>query len=84
MWARSVGLGKTMQQYFVLAPIIVLFALGGFIALRSGVMSLYAEGGLRVVASNFSAIVVRVVCYLAGLFMVQQVIGSPSFVSLTW
>ncbi len=73
-----------MAHYFVLAPILSLFVLGLFITLRSGVAAANSIGGIKVIAGNFSAMLIRVVCYLAGLFMLQEVLGTPSFVPLGW
>ena len=73
-----------MLHYIVLAPILSLFVLGLFITLRSGFVGANSMDGIKVIAGNFWAMVIRVVCYLAGLFMLQQVLGTPSIVSLGW
>ena len=73
-----------MVQYFVLAPILSLFVLGLFITLRSGVVGANSMDGIKVVAENFWSMVIRVVCYLAGLFMLQQFLGTPSIGTLGW
>ena len=73
-----------MPQYFVLASILTLFALGLWITLRSGPAGEKSEGGLRVLAGNFWAMLIRVLCYLAGLLMLEQILGTPSLVTLGW
>jgi hypothetical protein len=64
-----------MKEYMVLFPILGLFLLGGLIALKSGGV------GFRGIAGNFSAMLLRVVGYLAALFALQQAIGIPSYLS---
>lgn len=73
-----------MVQYIVLVPIISLFVLGLFITLRSGAVGVNSIGGIKVIAGNFWAMVIRIVCYLAGLFMLQQFLGTPSLGTLGW
>ena len=73
-----------MVHYIVLAPILSLFLLGLFITLRSGVVGANTIDRIKLITGNFWSMVIRVVCYLAGLFMLQQVLGTPSFVPLSW
>jgi len=73
-----------MSQYLVLAPILTLFALGLWITLRSGPVVEKSGGGFRVFAGNFWAMLIRVLCYLAGLLMLEQLLGTPSLVTLGW
>ena len=72
-----------MSEYMILVPIVLLLALGAFIALRSGSEALSnpatADGaGIRLVAGNFSALCLRVLGYLAVLIAVQGFVGFPS------
>jgi hypothetical protein len=64
-----------MTDYMVLFLILGLFLLGGMIALKSGGV------GFRGIAGNFSAMLLRIVGYLAALFAVQHAIGFPSYLS---
>ncbi len=73
-----------MSKYLVLAPILTLFALGLFITLRSGPAGEKPQGRLREIAENFWAMVIRVVCYAAGILMLEQILGMPSLVSMSW
>jgi len=73
-----------MSQYIVLAPILSLLTIGLFITLKSGVVSVNSSGGIRVIAENLWGVLIRVACYFAGLFMLQELLGTPSFVSLGW
>jgi hypothetical protein len=61
----------------ILLPILGLLAVGLVLALNSGAVAAGARGGLRVVAENFSAILIRVAGYLAVMMAVQRFIGSP-------
>lgn len=72
-----------MSNYMILLPVLGLFLIGLAIALRSGdIAAEVGSGGLHSLAGNTSAMFVRVVGYLAAIFAVQQVIGTPSF--LNW
>ena len=73
-----------MSQYLVLLPVVLLFALGLFITLQSGPLGTKSVRGLRVVAENFWAMMIRVFCYLAGLLMLQEILRTPSFITLGW
>jgi hypothetical protein len=72
-----------MKESLILAPIVLLFSVGVFIALRSGSgetagTSTEANGGVRLVAGNFSALLLRVVGYIAVLAAVQFFVGFPT------
>ena len=71
-----------MSQFIVLAPILTLVALGAVITLRSGAVNINSRSGLRVMAGNFWAMLIRVACYLAGLLMLEQILGTPSLLTL--
>jgi hypothetical protein len=63
----------------VLLPILLLFAVGFLIALNSGAVAADArEGTLRVVAENFSAMLLRLAGYFLAILAVHQAIGTPS------
>jgi hypothetical protein len=63
----------------ILLPILLLFAVGFLITLNSGTVTADArEGTMKVVAENFSAMLLRFFGYFAAILAVQQVIGSPS------
>lgn len=73
-----------MSDYMILAPIILLFTLGAFIALRSGAGALIVptrgeteDVGLRLVAGNFSAMMLRVCGWLVILAAAQSLVGFP-------
>jgi hypothetical protein len=74
-----------MTDYAILAPIALLLTLGAFIALRSGAAAVPGssgvgteEAGLRLVAGNFSAMLLRVLGYLVVLVVIQSVVGFPT------
>jgi hypothetical protein len=66
-----------MKEIFIVTTILTLILLGLAIALRSGVVDQKGDGGLRVLAANASGMLLRVAGYLAGLLLVQRIIGSP-------
>lgn len=71
-----------MQEYAILIPIVALLMVGSLIALGSGSGSAVSSGltgqpGLRLVAGNFSAMLLRVVAYLGVIIAVQMLIGIP-------
>ncbi|MDR3639479.1 MAG: hypothetical protein P4L84_37105 [Isosphaeraceae bacterium] len=68
---------RQLSPLLVLVPIAGLFALGFIVALRSGLAGLSRGQDLRVLALNFTSVVLRVAGYLAGLFVVQRMIGAP-------
>jgi hypothetical protein len=76
-----------MSDYAILALIALLLTLGAFIALRSGAGAAAVPGarrvgteeaGLRLVAGNFSAMLLRVLGYLVILVVIQSCIGFPT------
>ncbi len=70
-----------MRDMMILAPILLLFGVGLFIALGSGDRSedKRRAGRMHALAGNFSSAALRVVGYLALLMMVQHVVGFPLF-----
>jgi len=78
-----------MKEYVVLAPIVLLIVLGAFIALRSGANAgpvagrlETGDGGIRMVAGNFSALLLRLVGFLALMLAFQSFLKFPSV--FTW
>jgi hypothetical protein len=64
-----------MRAFLTVGPVLTLIVMGMVIVLRSGGER---GGGLRAVANNVSSMLWRVLAYLAGLAIVQRMIGSPS------
>ena len=62
----------------VAAPILCLLLGGAFIAAGSGVERISSTRDLVQVAGNFSAMLLRVACYVAVLLLVQHFIGLRS------
>lgn len=72
-----------MKDYMILIPIFGLFLVGLFITLKSG----FASGSrskvvdrTRIVSENFYAMFLRIIGYIAGLVVVEQVLGMPSLI----
>ncbi len=59
-------------------PILALLLSGAFIAARSGVARVSSAKDVRVIAGNFSAMLLRVAGYVVGLMLVQHFIGLRS------
>jgi hypothetical protein len=57
------------------APILVLFALGLVLALRSGVRRMLSGDGVRQVAGNLSQVIILLVFCMIAVAAVQQWIG---------
>jgi hypothetical protein len=71
-----------MSAYANLVLIAVLLVLGAYIALRSGSGAVAERTGadgseMRLVAGNFSALLLRVLVYLAVLAALQGLVGFP-------
>ena len=64
-----------VQAGFVFGPIAGLLILGLVISLKSGVVDLASAKGLRVIASNFSWLLLRMAGILVGLLAVERLIG---------
>ncbi len=56
-------------------PIVLLLLGGGVIAVPSGVRQLASRNGLRQLLGNLSGILLRVIGYLAAIFLVHDWIG---------
>ncbi len=67
-----------MKETFLLSTILGLLLLGLVIALRSGGSELTTTRGLKVLAANFSLLLLRVLGYVAGLLVLHKAIGAPS------
>lgn len=74
--------GNVFEGFLILAPILLLLAVGAFIALRSGVGELESGRDYLKIAGNFSQMILRVVGYVAILLVVQYLIGLRP--SLGW
>lgn len=71
-----------MKEYLIIGSVVTLLSVGLFIALRSGNVNLTTRNGRQDFLDNLSAMVFRVIAYLAGLFMVQRFVGFP--IDLPW
>jgi hypothetical protein len=67
-----------MKEAFLVTTILSLLVLGLVIALRSGGFDLSTSRGVRVLVGNVSLLVLRLIGYVAGLFVLHKAIGSPS------
>lgn len=76
------GIWNYIGALFVLAPTVGLLLIGIVIALRSGVVNAGAGTRVALLASNLSWTVLRVLGYLAGLAVVQKVVGLE--INLGW
>ena len=66
-----------MKEFLIVFSVLSLFAAGLFITLQSRDVNVGHGAGESVIAGNFSAMVCRVLAYLAGLAAVQYVVGYP-------
>jgi hypothetical protein len=76
------GIMDSLKTILVYGPILGLLAVGFLVSLRSGVVSLSTPQGFRLLLSNLSLVLLRLIGFLAGLFAVQQMIGYP--IRLGW
>ncbi len=76
------GLQTEMSQYLILAPILSLLLLGSIIALRSGAVGMDLPGNARVMASNFSALLVRVGAFLIAVIALGYLLNAPPLLHL--
>ncbi len=65
------------RPLFVFGPIMGLIVLGLFLSVRSGVVSLSRGKDLRLLVANLTSVALRVTGYIAGLMVVQRIIGFP-------
>ena len=72
MWAW-----RQLSANLVLVPIVALLAVGLFLSLRSGVADMSRRQDLRVLALNFTSVLLRVAGYVAGMCAVHYMIGAP-------
>jgi hypothetical protein len=73
---RSImGPRSLIREAWEMIPILFLLAVGGMIALKSGVQRSGESRNLRQVAGNLSQITLRVLGYLAVLLALQYWIG---------
>jgi hypothetical protein len=73
---------KLFEAFLIFVPILFLLAVGGIIALRSGVGELETGRDYMQIAGNLSQMILRVVGYVAILLAVQYLIGLRP--SLGW
>ncbi|HMF35689.1 MAG TPA: hypothetical protein VKF17_03590 [Isosphaeraceae bacterium] len=73
---------KLLEAFLIFVPILFLLAVGGIIALRSGVGELETGRDYMQIAGNLSQMILRVVGYVAILLAVQYLIGLRP--SLGW
>src|SRR3974377_889216 len=66
---------KLFEAFLIFVPILFLLAVGGIIALRSGVGELETGRDYMQIAGNLSQMILRVVGYVALLLAVQYLIG---------
>lgn len=71
-----------LRTLCVFGPILGLLLLGFLVSLKSGVASVGTSQGLRLCLNNLSQVLIRIVGYVAGLAVVQQLVGLP--ISLGW
>lgn len=76
------SLEQIVSASLIVAPIMVLLTVGGFIALKSGVSEVSTGQDYLKVASNFSQLLLRVAGYIVALLLVQYFIGMRP--SLGW
>jgi hypothetical protein len=67
-----------MKEIFLVSTILSLLLVGLVIALRSGGVELTTWRGLRAFAANVSVLLLRLIGYATGLFILHKAIGSPS------
>jgi hypothetical protein len=63
---------------FTIASILMLFLVGLTIALQSGNVDSSRPQGTRRLLGNLSSVLVRVFGYVAGFWLVQQIMGVPT------
>ena len=73
---------NAFEGFLILVPILLLLAVGAFIALRSGVGTLETGRDYLQVVGNLSQMILRVAGYVVILLMVQYLIGLRP--SLGW
>jgi hypothetical protein len=69
------ALGSLIKEAWEIVPILLLFLVGGSIAIQSGVHHLASREDVRLVAGNVSLVLLRVLGYMAVLLMVHYLIG---------
>jgi hypothetical protein len=63
---------------FAIASILMLFLVGLMVALQSGNVDRSRPLGTRRLLGNLSSVLIRVFGYLAGFWVVQQIMGVPT------
>jgi hypothetical protein len=67
--------GSWIKEAWEVVPILLLLMVGGAIALPSGVRHIASRRDVRQLASNASAILLRVLGYVAAMLVVHEWIG---------
>lgn len=68
---------RYVSANLALVPIVALLLVGFALALRSGVADVSRRQDLRVLALNFTSVLLRVAGYVAGMCAVHYMIGAP-------
>jgi hypothetical protein len=71
------GFWDQVRTFFALGSIVTLILVGFLVAIGSGDVDVSRRQGVRRFLPNLWWIVVRVLGYLAGFIVVQQIIGIP-------
>jgi len=69
--------GIHLKTAIIVGSILALLLAGLIITLRSGVASLRTYQDRERLAGNLSQMLLRVVCYVAGMMAAQRFIGFP-------
>ncbi len=67
--------GSWIKEAWEVVPILLLLLVGGAIAIPSGVRRLASRQDVRRLVGNLSAILVRVLGYVAAMLVVHEWIG---------
>ena len=71
------GFRDQVLSVFAIAWILVLFLVGLTVALQSGNVDRSRPQGARRLLGNLSSVLIRVFGYVAGFWVVQQIMGVP-------
>jgi hypothetical protein len=72
--------GSWLKEAWEIVPILLLLLVGGAIAIPSGVRRLTSVQGARQLVGNLSAVVLRVLGYVAAMLVLHEWIGlRPGF-----
>ena len=71
------GFWDQVLSVFAIGSILSLFLVGLMVALQSGNADISQRERTRRLLGNLSSVLIRVFGYLAGLWVVQQIMGVP-------